>query len=84
MLNTKLILVEGLPGAGKSTTTAYLHTVLQPVTTSESRLWQHTAMVMTMSDCVFFHLIHRQRPGVSPSQLSVAVQLLLANSFLCF
>jgi thymidylate kinase len=29
MLNTKLILVEGFPGAGKSTTTGYLQTILQ-------------------------------------------------------
>jgi len=29
MLNTKLILIEGLPGAGKSTTTEHLGTFLQ-------------------------------------------------------
>lgn len=29
MLNTKLILVEGFPGAGKSSTTGYLRTLLQ-------------------------------------------------------
>jgi hypothetical protein len=29
MLNTKLILIEGLPGSGNSTTTRYLPAVLQ-------------------------------------------------------